>query len=72
MHLTDNNWVSLKAEAVKHSDAFDSDLLWTGQTILGFGAEYAYNTIMGPFKANIHYSNLTKRFGAYLSFGFDF
>ena len=72
LHLTDNNWISLKAEAMKHSDTFDSDLLWTGQTILGFGAEYAYNTIMGPFKANIHYSNLTKRFGAYMSFGFDF
>lgn len=72
LHLTSNNWVSLKGEAIKDSDAFDSDLLWTGGTILGVGAEYAYNTIMGPLKANIHYSNLTKTFGAYVSFGFDF
>ena len=72
LHLTSNNWVTLKGAVIKDSDAFDSDLLWTGDTILGFGVEYAYNTIMGPLKANVHYSNLTKRIGAYLSFGFDF
>ena len=72
LHLTKNNWLSLKGAVLKHSDKFDSDLIWTGKTITGFGVEYAYNTIMGPFKANVHYSNLTKRVGAYMSFGFDF
>ena len=72
LHLTKNNWLSLMGGIIKHSDAFDSDLLWTGQTIIGYGIEYAYNTIMGPLKANVHYSNLNKRLGAYVSFGFDF
>jgi len=72
LHLTRNNWVYLRAEAIKHSDAFDSDLLWTGKTLAGIGLEYVYNTIMGPFKFNVHHSNLTNRFGAYMSFGFDF
>ena len=72
LHLTRNNWVYLRGEAIKHSDAFNSDLLWTGDTIAGLGLEYVYNTIMGPFKFNVHYSNLSKRIGAYMSFGFDF
>ena len=72
LHLTRNNWLYLRGEVIKDSDTFDSDLLWTGDTIMGFGVEYAYNTIMGPLKANLHYSNLTKRVGAYFSFGFDF
>ena len=71
-HLTDNNWLSLNGSIVKHSDAIDSDLLWTGQTISGVSLEYAYNTIMGPLKFNVHYSDLTRKVGAYFSFGYDF
>jgi NTE family protein len=71
-HLTSNNWLTFKGGIIKDSEHFDSNLLWTGQTIFGVGAEYAYNTIMGPLKFNVHYSNLTNRFGAYVSFGYDF
>jgi len=71
-HLTKNNWLSLMGGAIKDSNHLDSDLLWTGDTIIGFGAEYAYNTIMGPVKFNVHYSNLTDSVGAYFSFGYDF
>ncbi len=35
------------------------------------GAEAAYNTIVGPFKFNLHWSNF-QGWGAYLSLGFDF
>jgi NTE family protein len=72
LHLTKNNWLSLKGEAMKHSDAFDSDLLLTGDTLAGLALEYSYNTIMGPLRLNVHNSNLTQRVGAYMSFGFDF
>ncbi len=71
-HLTRNNWLTFKGGVIKDSDHFNSDLLWTGDTLFGVGAEYAYNTIMGPLKFNVHYSNLTSRVGAYLSFGYDF
>jgi NTE family protein len=71
-HLTDNNWLSFKGGVIKDSDHFNSDLVWTGNTLLGVGAEYAYNTIMGPVKFNVHYSNLTKGIGIYFSFGYDF
>ena len=72
LHMTDNNWLTLQGSVIKHSNAFDSDLLWTGQTITGLSLEYAYNTIMGPLRFNVHYSDVTKRFGAYFSFGYDF
>lgn len=72
LHLTKNNWLSLQGGVIKDSDRFDSNLLWTGDTVYGFGLEYAYNTIMGPLRFNVHYSNLTERVGAYLSFGYDF
>ena len=72
LHLTSNNWLSLKGGVIKDSDSFDTDLLFTGDTIAGVGLEYAYNTIMGPLKFNVHYSNLTRNLGAYMSFGYDF
>lgn len=70
--LTKNNYLSLVANMMKDSDDFDSDLLWTGFTSFGAGVEYGYNTIIGPIKANVHWSNITRSVGAYLGIGFDF
>ena len=39
---------------------------------LGLGIEYAYDSIIGPIKANIHWSSVDKRPGIYLSVGYDF
>ena len=39
---------------------------------LGVGVEYAYNTLIGPIRADIHWSSLSKSAGLYLSIGFDF
>jgi len=38
----------------------------------GVGAEYSYNTIIGPLTANVHYSNITKCPGGYVSIGVVF
>ena len=43
-----------------------------GLGYFGAGVEYAYDTIFGPIKANIHWSNLTDRVGVYLSAGYNF
>ena len=40
--------------------------------IFGVGLEYAYNSILGPVKANVHWSNISKSVGAYVRIGFDF
>lgn len=43
-----------------------------GLGYFGAGLEYAFDTIFGPIKANIHWSNITNKVGLYLSAGFDF
>ena len=39
---------------------------------LGAGLEYGYDTIFGPMRANIHWSNLSRTIGVYLSAGYNF
>ena len=43
-----------------------------GQNVWGFGLEYAYDSFVGPLKANLHWNTLTKKVGFYVSLGFDF
>ncbi|MBQ7811930.1 MAG: patatin-like phospholipase family protein [Bacteroidales bacterium] len=43
-----------------------------GLGYFGAGIEYAFDTIFGPIKGNIHWSNITGKVGVYLSAGFDF
>ena len=43
-----------------------------GLGYFGAGVEYAFDTIFGPFKANVHWSNLTNSVGVYLSAGYNF
>ena len=41
-------------------------------TYTGCGLEYAYDSIVGPIRLNVNWSDLTHRLGAYFSVGFDF
>lgn len=43
-----------------------------GLGYFGAGMEYSFDTIFGPLTANIHWSNMTKKVGIYLSGGFNF
>ena len=38
----------------------------------GLALEYAYNSIVGPIRANIHWSDLVNAPGFYLAIGYDF
>lgn len=38
----------------------------------GAGLEYAYNSVIGPLKAGVCWSDITKTVGGYFSFGFNF
>ena len=38
----------------------------------GFGAGYSINTIVGPVKLIVHWSNLSKQVGVHFSLGYDF
>ena len=53
-------------------DFFNFRQFENGVDIYGFGLGYAYDTIVGPLKAIVHWSSLTRVVGAYLSLGFDF
>lgn len=43
-----------------------------GEPVFGAGLEYAYNSVLGPIKLDIHWSTITKKVGAYLSIGYNF
>ena len=38
----------------------------------GIGLQYTYNSIVGPLCFNLHWSDYSRKVGAYLSLGFDF
>ena len=43
-----------------------------GVDLYGCGLGYAYDTVVGPFKAIVHWSSMTRKVGFYASVGFDF
>ena len=43
-----------------------------GLGYFGAGVQYSFDTIFGPLSANVHWSNMTRKVGVYLSAGFDF
>lgn len=43
-----------------------------GLGYFGAAAEYSYNTIFGPISFNVHWSNITRKVGFYLSAGYNF
>ncbi len=51
-------------------DAIDENKFFTGH--VGVGATYSINTIIGPIKACVHWSNLSKKVGFHFSLGYDF
>lgn len=71
--LFSNNYLSAVANvatSVKGIDYIQDLTQYTNYT--GFGLEYAYNSIVGPLTANIHWSNTTRKVGVYLNLGFHF
>ena len=68
--LAPNHYLSLMTNASFDFDSFKE--IGQGRWIFGTGLGYGYNTIVGPLKAQLFWSTLTKKVGAYLSFGFTF
>ena len=71
--LSRNNYLSAVvnygAGALKLRDLFYNEPV---AVYAGYGLEYAYNTIVGPIRLDIHWSNQTRGLGAFLGIGFDF
>ena len=65
-----NHYLTGILNYVRDGDCF-SDYIH-GLGYFGAGLEYAFDTIFGPFKADIHWSNMTNKVGFYISAGFNF
>lgn len=66
-----NNYLSAVVN-IGDSASTLKDMASLSSTFIGAGLCYSYNSIVGPLRADIHWSSLTKSVGCYLSFGFDF
>ena len=70
MRIARNHYVTAKVNYARDCDRFAE--YGKGLGYFGAGVEYAFDTIFGPIKGNIHWSNITNKGGVYLSAGFDF
>ena len=65
-----NHYMTGVVNYVRDGDCFKDYLVGPGN--LGAGIEYAFDTIFGPLKANIHWSDMTDKVGFYISAGYNF
>lgn len=68
--LAKNHYITGIFNYARDCDHFNHYL--NGLGYFGAGVEYAYDTIFGPLKANIHWSNLSRKVGFYISAGYNF
>ncbi|MBQ9587470.1 MAG: patatin-like phospholipase family protein [Bacteroidales bacterium] len=69
--LARRHFLTVGIQALLQSDDF-KELFYNSTTNMGFCIEYAYNSILGPLRFNVHWSDLSKKIGFYLGFGLDF
>lgn len=70
VRLWKNHYVSLMGNVGYDFVGFSQ--FTEGEFVGGAGLSYAYNSIFGPLKLQVHWSNLTQSVGAYLSLGYNF
>ena len=68
--LIKNHYLLAKFNYARDCDRFVNYVYGPGY--FGAAVEYAYDTIFGPFKANVHWSNITNKVGVYISAGYNF
>ena len=69
-NVAKNHYVTGILNYVRDGDSFQDYMVGLGY--FGAGLEYAFDTIFGPFKANVHWSNMTNKVGFYVSAGYNF
>lgn len=65
-----NHYITGTVNYARDCDYFYSYAYWPGY--FGAALEYSFDTIFGPLSANIHWSDITKKVGVYLSAGYSF
>lgn len=69
-YLTTNNYLFAVGNYGMHSDKFFN--VSTPSRISGAALGYGYNTPVGPVEFNMNWSNVTKKLGYFISFGYMF
>ena len=70
LRIWENNFLSLKANYVKHHDNFFEIL--GGEGLLGVGVNWSYRSFIGPIDFLIDYSTHDKKAGVYFNLGYYF
>lgn len=70
LRVSENNFLSLKANYAKHHDNF-FDILG-GDDVLGVGANWSYRSFIGPIDFLLDYSTYDKKLGFYFNLGYYF
>lgn len=68
--LGKNNYLSAATGGFFTADSLKG--LFRDESAIGVALQYEHMTIVGPLKADIHWSSKTKSFGFYLSAGYEF
>ena len=68
--IAKNHYITAIANYVRDCDTFKEYA--DGPGYFGAGIEYSFDTIFGPLTANVHWSDMTRKVGVYLSAGFNF
>ncbi len=65
-----NHYVTAVVNYARDCDRFRD--YFVGPGYFGAALEYSFDTIFGPLSANVHWSNITRKLGVYLSAGYSF
>jgi NTE family protein len=68
--LMKNHYITGILNYARDCDAFKDYAHGLGY--FGAAVEYSFDTIFGPISANVHWSNINKSLGIYLSAGYTF
>ena len=68
--LFSNNYITATVNYSRDFDSFSE--FNSGRSVWGCGLEYAYDSIIGPIRADVSWSTLTRSPAFYVSLGFDF
>ena len=68
--LAKNHYLTGIVNYARDSDSLSEYAYGYGH--FGTGLEYSFDTIFGPLSANVHWSDVTKKLGFYLSAGYSF
>lgn len=72
LHIIGKHYVTTSLQLLRDSENLRGFFGKEAETYLGVALEYSYNSIVGPIKANVHWSDISNSVGFYFGIGFDF